>query len=1139
MLRKKLFNDNWHFSKQKLHTGLEGVSKPDTVWIPVDLPHDWLIYDTENLYEDSEGWYKKSFTVDRLDRVYSIRFEGVYMDSTVYVNDKVAGEWKYGYSTFEFDITGLLRAGDNEIKVRVVYQSPNTRWYSGAGIYRNVYLLVRDPVHLVSDGIYISTEKLDGSWRVLVDTEAVNKGEGSVEALIRHTVLDMEGNAVAISVNKAVLGTSLHIDQQALTVESPRLWDHEDPYLYTLKTELVKDGRTVDEESCKFGFRTLHFDTDKGFFINGKYLKLHGVCQHHDLGALGAAVNKVALRRQFEILREMGVNAIRTSHNMPAVEFMELADEMGMLVVSEAFDMWERPKTTYDYARFFNDWCEKDVASWIRRDRNHPSVIMWSIGNEIYDTHADERGLEITRMLKGLVRKHDPRRNSVVTIGSNYMFGENAQKCADELDAAGYNYGEYLYEEHHKKYPHWVIYGSETSSTLQSRGIYHFPASYNVLTHEDLQCSSLDNCTTNWGAKSTQKVIIDDRDAEFCLGQFIWTGFDYIGEPTPYTTKNSYFGQIDTAGFKKDSFYLYQAEWTDYRKNPMVHILPYWDFNEGQLIDVKIYSNAPKVELFFNDESMGVYEIDHKKGKQLCGHWQIPYRKGTIRAVAYDEAGNVIATDAQTSFGNAARIVLKADKKQMKADGLDLIFVEISTVDKDGNPVRNANNRVNVEVTGAGRLVGLDNGDSTDFDQYKGTSRRLFSGKLLAIIASKLEAGDIKVRVTSRGLTGAELDLTAVPADPVPGVSALMENTRSEPNDEIPVRKIELTNHGASHFDGCTVSTRVTARIYPENATYRDLIWKVVTLSGIETNVAKVEAKGDEAVVTALGDGAFKLRCICKNGTDHSDIVSELDFEATGMGEATLNPYEFVPAALYNAGNNEFQNSLQGGICTFGDRQNLIGFRKVDFGEIGSDEITIPIFTHSSDPLPIEIWENMPGEPGAELLAKVFYQAESQWNVYQARTFRLPRRLKGLTTLCIVIDHMKLYLQGFVFKKYEKAYETLPARSAGRIYGDAYKVGEEAVENIGNNVVLEFEDMDFGDRGFSRIVICGRSHTEKNTINILFSGEGGDIKQAVEFDHSEDYVEREFTLNSVTGRQKVSFVFLPGSSFDFKWFRFE
>lgn len=1134
---KYLWNEGWKFTKQDIGTSLERINQDDIRWQEVDIPHDWLIYNTMDLYETGEGWYKKKLTLDDLGKKhYFLYFEGVYMDSTVFVGNRIVGEWKYGYSSFEFDITDYLVPGENEIKVRVVYQNLNTRWYSGAGIYRSVWLKVTEPAHFISDGIYITTSKEAEAWKLEIESELIDESGVHMKGILKNTVLDKAGNIAAVCQEEIYLGKEVTCYPQVLMLDNPLLWNLQEPNLYELRTELFIEGNQIDSVSQNFGFRTLRFDNEEGFYLNEKRIKLHGVCEHHDLGALGAAVNKAALRRKFMILREMGVNAIRTSHNMPAIELMDLADELGFLVVSEAFDMWERPKTEYDYARFFLAWCHKDVASWIRRDRNHPSIIMWSIGNEIYDTHASERGLEITKMLRDLVLKHDPKKNGQVTIGSNYMKWENAQKCTDELPIAGYNYGEALYEEHHKKYPHWIIYGSETASTIQSRGIYHFPASNVLVTHEDEQCSSLGNCSTNWGAKNSQKNIIDDRDAKFCLGQFIWTGFDYIGEPTPYFTKNSYFGQIDTAGFKKDAFYIYQAEWTDYKQYPMVHILPFWDFNEGQLIDIRVYSNAPKIELFFNDTSLGVFYIDHEKGKQLSGEWQIPYQPGTIKAVAYDENDQVIATDMQSSFDDAANIILKPDKSTLKADGLDMAFVEISMTDKKGVPVRNAGNRVEVKVSGAGRLVGLDNGDSTDYDSYKGISKRLFSGKLLAMIASKQEVGSIICEVSSPGMRTEVLRLDALPCEKIPGVSSVTENIQSVEEKEIPIRKIELINRGVNHLTKETPETIVAARIFPENATYEEIEWKAMTVNGIISNIAKVSVKEGEAVVTAMGDGEFRLCCTAKNGGKNPRVISELEFQITGLGEALINPYQFVSAGLYNYGNREFHSGLLGGVST-DDTSNYIGFKNVDFGDYGSDEITLPIYHLSHNSTRIEFWEGIPGEKDSHLLLDTVYDKDFIWNTYQTETYKLPKRLKGITTLCIGIKD-KLDIQGFTFTYYEKAYARLYARDYNNIYGDCFTVTKEAIEKIGNNVAIDFNNMDFGERGIKKVVICGKSRTDKNTININFEGDESEERQSFEIPYSADYEENEFKVNKVTGKQKVSFLFLPGSSFDFKWFQF-
>lgn len=1153
MSQKQKLNNDWFFSKHPLGTELDIILHGGIDWSPITLPHDWLIYDSHNLYENSVGWYRKmiSFADLPANKRLALRFEGVYMNSTVYVNGHVAGTWKNGYSTFEFDITSLLTTGDNEILVQVIHESPNSRWYSGAGIYRPVWLVTSPDTRIASDGIYISAKKNTGdTWSVDIDTEIVFANViDSSELKLRHTILDAA--ATIISQSEALIqpeAGSTAAFNRVLAVHQPLLWDIEEPNLYKLQTELIVEGNVTDSEEQTFGFRTFDFDTEKGFFLNGRHVKLQGVCQHHDLGSLGAAVNKTALRRQIALLQEMGVNAIRTAHNMPAVELMELADEMGVLIVSEAYDMWERAKTPYDFARFYKDWWEKDIASWVRRDRNHPSMLMWSIGNEIYDTHADERGQTLTVELRDKVHFHDPKGNAVVTIGSNYMPWENAQKCADLVQFAGYNYGDKYYQQHHEEHPDWYIYGSETCSTVQSRGIYHFPLAQSVLADDDEQCSSLGNSSTSWGAKSTEACIIADRDASFSLGQFLWTGFDYIGEPTPYHTKNSYFGQIDTAGFKKDAFYIYQAEWTDYRIKPMVHIFPYWDFSEGQLIDVRVCSNAPKIELFFNDNSLGTYDIDHVRGHKLLGEWQIPYTKGVLRAVAYDESGHAIAADIQSSFGDAETILLTPDKTAMAADGSDLVFIEISTLDRDGLPVANANNRIHVSVEGPGRLVGLDNGDSTDYDSYKGTNRRMFSGKLLAVIAPTLESGTITVRAESNGLKTGEITLTAVAPEPAtqdkeytlyayaPGQAA-GTSSGSADTDEIPVRKLEMICPQGNALSAENRSLPVQVVIHPSQATYRDVEWRVTNAAIVDANIATLEADGHHAAVHALSDGEFYIRCATKNGADNIRLYSLMEFRTDGVGQAFINPYEFVSAGYHSESSRNLTNGNERGVATSRDGESWICFDSIDFGSYGADEISLPIFSLDSERFAIDLWEGIPGEPSASLITQISYQKPTKWNVYQEETYRLPRRLKGITSLSFVLQR-KIHLKGFRFKKAIKAFERLESLENNQIYGDTYTLTDQAIENIGNNVSLVFRDMDFGDAGTRKLAIRGQSPIDNNTIHILFSGAEGETKQLVEFAYSEDYGEKEYVLDRITGLQTVTFLFLPGSQFNFKSFQF-
>lgn len=1156
----RLLCDGWEFSKNPYGTEYSDM----LTWENVDIPHDWLIYDAKNLYETSTGWYRRTlqWSPQEKERV-SLRFEGVYMDSRVYVNGQLAGEWKYGYSTFEFDITEFLREGSNLLGVRVDYQEPNSRWYSGAGIYRRVWLKTYPDCHLMADGVYISAST-DGTVRVTAETE---RPEGvPVSGLsIRHRVCDKDtvlaqterpccaADLSCIPEPVRRKGWQYAVNHSQVRIEEPVLWDIENPKRYRMVTELLRNGQVIDSKEDWFGFRSIEFTSENGFFLNGRHLKLNGCCEHHDLGALGAAVNRAAIRRKLTSLRTMGVNAIRTSHNMPAVEWMELADEMGFLILSEGFDMWEMPKTEYDYARFFPEWVSKDVAAWVRRDRNHPSLIGWSIGNEIYDTHTGERGQEIASMLCALVREHDPRGNGYVTIGSNFMPGENAQKCADIVKLAGYNYAERLYQEHHEKYPDWMIYGSETASVLQSRGIYHFPFSQETLADDDEQCSSLGNCTTGWGAKNTESCIIADRDTKFSAGQFIWTGFDYIGEPTPYATKNSYFGQFDTAGFPKDSAFVFRAGWTDYKASPFVHIFPYWDFTAGEEIDVRVTSNAPEVELFFQGKSMGRKKLDQAHGTELTFDTRIIYETGELCAVAYDESGNEIARDVRKSFGDTAYLELTPDKTALRADGNDLIFLDISAYDKDGEFVANANNRVFVEVSGEGRLIGLDNGDSTDYDSYKGISRRLFSGKLLAIIAAKKQAGEIRVRVTSPSLPESTLVLQAVMPENglmqttapdgqvlLEGVSALQENRAcalecTDAENDIPVRKIALVSESKIFTKDCQ-DILFQTMVSPANASYAgEIEYRITTVLGIESNLARVEAVEDgKVLVRCLGDGEFYLRALCKNGTDKYHILSQIKLQGEGIGAAVFNPYQFIVGGLFTVSSGNIGNAFEHG-ASFAWENSWFGFERVDFGPIGSDTVTVPIFANCDNPVRIRFYDGIPGE-GGELIGDFSYHKEHEWLVYKPETYRLSRVLKGLHTI-VMESEDGFQLQGFSFEERAKEFLQIGATEHERLYGDQYTVEEDAVTGIGNNVSLQFGEFDFEKEQPAALEITGRSALPQNSIHMFFDGE--ESKRVIlEFEGAEDYTTRRFKIEGIAGKGKVSFVFLPGSCFDFKAFRF-
>ncbi len=1123
-MKRELFNRGWSFVYKNL-----GEAPEQNEYKPVDIPHDWMIYDTHNLYRTSDGYYKKIFTLFGVAATnYTLRFEGVYMDSEIYLNGEKIFEWKYGYTTFDVPLINA-KEGENELIVKVRYQCPNTRWYSGAGIFRDVWLTAKGENEIVPDGIYTVPVKKDGFWTVEIDTEV----RGNESATLKHTVYDADGKEVAQTCGECVLTSETSVASLSLDVNTPHLWDCIDPYLYTLKTELIVDGETVDEVTQNLGFKTIRFDCNEGFFINDRHQKLYGVCMHHDLGALGSAFNKTALRRQFESLREMGVNAIRTSHNPPAPAFMDLADEMGMMIISEAFDMWELKKTDHDYANFFPEWHERDVASWVRRDRNHPSLIMWSIGNEVYDTHASPRGVEVTIILRDLVFKHDYKKMYPVTIGSNYMQWEGAQNCAEHIGTVGYNYTERIYDEHHAKHPDWCIYGSETASTIQSRGTYHFPASKIATTHDDHQCSSLLNCATGWGAVNCEYNITQDRNHKFSSGQFIWTGWDYIGEPTPYWTKNSYFGHSDTAGFPKDSYFAYKAEWAAERAEPFVHLFPYWDFNEGQLIDLFIFSNCAKSELFVNGVSQGIYEHNHTDGDKLSGRWQVPYHKGEIKAVGYDENGNVLCEQIRHSFGDAKKISLKPNKTELLANGLDMIFVEISMLDENGYPVENDRSRVEVYVSGAGRLVGLDNGDSTDYDQYKGTCRKLFNGKLLAMIAAKDTAGDIVMEVRSKGLPTETLVLKAHEADVISGACFNEENTVSEVTGEIPVRKIELSVT-SSKMDESQPTVVATAKLYPENTTFTcdDIGFKAITDAGIETNLVKIDRDGNKAIITAMGDGEYRLRAYCKNGSPYEEIISELEMSNSGFGAASFDPYgDIISASLYSEATETLQDVFEGGVQTLWD-ETFIQFSNVDFGKVGSDEFTVGLYHNSDAPIPFDVTDDM-----GNLLGSYVYKRPRWWNHYQYQTFKLDKKLVGMQNIRFVF-RMQIRFKGFNFTKPSRVGDLISALDRDAIYGDTFSIETDYIGRIGNNVTVEFNGFDFGEDGITKIEICGKTYNANDSIHVRFATEDGANNQIVEFGYTEETETKCFELERVCGKADVKLVFLPGCDFDLKSIKF-
>ncbi len=1116
-----LFNDSWQFVK--LPSGSTYEDAQAAAWTAVDLPHDFLIPQENSLYETADGWYCRVLNVpaEWLDKAVILRFDGVYMDCDVLLNGEVIYTHHYGYTAFDAVLTGLLHEGENTLHVHIRHQSPNSRWYSGAGIYRDVTLHVLDKVHIALDGTYITTRRSGDDWTLTVETELTGTvGEPVVHRLLKDGELVCECYAKVENAKAAA----------EMTVSAPELWNVDSPAVYTLETTF--DSQVIREN---VGFREIELTTDRGLFVNGKHVKLHGVCQHHDLGCLGSAFNEVAARRQLLALKQMGVNSLRTSHNPPARQVMDLCDELGILVVDELLDMWQQPKTTYDYARFFDADVAADVASWVRRDRNHPSLLMWSIGNEIGDTNNNpEQAGKVTQMLCENVRRHDPAGNGVTTIGSNYMAWGGAQHCAQFIEAVGYNYGEKLYEKHHVDHPEWVIYGSETASTVSSRGNYRFPMDAPILTDDDLQCSSLGNSNTSWGTQNIAKMLVEDLNCEFSLGQYLWTGTDYIGEPTPYHTRNSYFGMMDTAVFPKDYWYLCKALWN---AEPMVHIGVSWDWNPGQTIDVPVMTNAAKVELLLNGESLGVKDIDLRDGDKCWPVWRIPFAAGELKAVAYTADGSVLAEDMRVTPGNTAKIVLSVERPVLNATGDDLAFVTISAADENGNPVDNACDRVQVSVSGQGMLMGLDNGDSTDRDGYKTNIRRLYNGKLLAVIGDIGEAGNVHVEVTCPGMATAVLDIPVLSTEKRTGGVRSVPLCREEAMpEEVPVRKIELIPLGSKHLspDNKTVSFRIVT--HPANAMQQELNFRITNAKGIESPCAEYAVEGDIITVTALGDDTVYLRASCNNGYPHARVISQQDIVIEGLGQPNLDPYSFVSGGLYSISYGELTSGNEQGVAFAREGESMAGFVNVDFGPVGSDEITLPIFALDSKHYDVTLWDGHPKEGGV-IIAVLPYQKPSRWNVYQPETYKLPRRLTGLHTLCFTMDS-KIHLKGFIFLKQSRAWMAQSALDADAVYGDSFSRKDDCIADIGNNVSLVYENMDFGESQTALLTIDGVTPLQENPITIRFQNEEGESLAALAQFKGTERGEQTFEVEVLPGVCTVSFVFLPGCQFDFYGFTF-
>ena len=805
---EQTFEKGWKFTREDN----ADFAKPgfnDAKWQNVTVPHDWAIYGPFSINNDKQemaitqdgqteamehagrtgglpfvgtGWYRLNFDAPSFEKgkKATLIFDGAMSHARVYINGQEAGYWPYGYNSFYVDATPYLKPGEkNELAVRLENERESSRWYPGAGLYRNVHLVVTEDVHIPTWGTVITTPVVeDGFARVNVKTDLVMpEGKNVGNYRIVTEILNPEGKRIS-SDDRPGDKLDGNFFNQNFVVYRPSLWSPENPALYTAVSK-VYDGETLkDEYTTRFGIRTLEIIPDKGFFLNGKLTKFKGVCNHHDLGPLGGAVNDAAIRRQIRILKDMGCNAIRTSHNMPAPELVEACDEMGMMLMPESFDEWKSAKMANGYHKIFDEWVEKDLVNLIRHYRNNPSVVMWCIGNEVPDQWNGNNGPKLSRMLQDICHREDPSRP--VTQGMDAPDAVVNNNMAATMDIAGFNYRPHKYPENDKKLPQQIVLGSETASTVSSRGVYKFPVTRQAMKkYDDHQSSSYDVEHCGWSNLPEDDWIWHD-DKPWAIGEFVWTGFDYLGEPTPYYTDwpshSSLFGIIDLAGLPKDRYYLYRSHWN--KDEETLHILPHWTWpgREGEVTPIFVYTNYPSAEVFINGKSQGKRTKDlsvtpensadsastanFKRQQRYRLMWMdTKYEPGTVKVVAYNDKGEAVAEKEIHTAGKPDHIELVADRNEIKADGKDLSFVTVRVVDKDGNLCPDAQHLIKYSVKGAGTYRAGANGDPTSIELFHLPQMKVFNGMMTAIVQSTDKPGEITLTATGKGLKSGKLVL--------------------------------------------------------------------------------------------------------------------------------------------------------------------------------------------------------------------------------------------------------------------------------------------------------------------------------------------------------------------------------------------
>lgn len=778
-----VLRDGWKFNKG-IQKDAYKLDYNDASWETVSVPHDWAIYGPFDKEIDKQSvaivqngethatektgrtgalpyigtaWYRKLFKLtpkELTNKKILLLFEGAMSEPKVFLNGKKVGEWNYGYSYFYIDVSEFALE-NNVLAVQLSNKEKSSRWYPGAGLYRKVSVIIKNKQHIKHWGTTITTPKID-SKKALVSIKTNTVGKGVVlKTIIKNDIGTQVGIVCLDNVENGVFN-------QEFTVSNPQLWSPETPYLYTAISQLFVQGKLKDELITKFGIRSIQYDATHGFRLNGKIRKFKGVCLHHDLGPLGTAVNKAALRRQLTILKDLGVDAIRSAHNMPSFEQLELSDEMGFLFLAESFDEWATAKVENGYHRFFENDVEKDIVNLVQATKNHPSIIMWSAGNEVPDQWTKE-GAAWAQKLQDIFHREDATRP--VTVGMDQVKATMKSGFGALLDIPGLNYRTHLYEEAYAAFPQKIILGSETASTVSSRGIYKFPVQKGSMKqYPDFQSSSYDLEYCSWSNIPEDDFVLQD-DKPWVIGEFVWTGFDYLGEPTPYDEKwpsrSSYFGMIDLAGLPKDRFYLYRSRWNT--QDATLHVLPHWNWEgrEGEITPVFVYTSYNSAELFVNGKSMGK-RIKNKSSKleRYRLMWNdVVYQPGQLKVIAFDADGDPVAEKIIRTAGAPYQIVLESNKINLNPDGMDLAYITVSVVDKNGIPCPTATDQLKFKVTGAGKFRAVCNGDATSLELFHKPTMKLFSGKLVVTIQSSTKNGSCSLMVSSAALKSATLHL--------------------------------------------------------------------------------------------------------------------------------------------------------------------------------------------------------------------------------------------------------------------------------------------------------------------------------------------------------------------------------------------